>query len=390
MIRERCAVAVGGRALSRCLVWVGLLSGLAVPNGAQADIVLGPGGHLAFGGTSHWETNGQNYNAVEGWYNWGDVGDSTLRRSQGIPNRNTILDNINIVGVSGTASGTGPIKLSSAAIVNASDLSGGINRVRSWSAAVLNDSVMVQPVGGSFGGGTISLQWTFDGGLYFELNSRSGAPLNAPNGFSWGHLAHGEVFAAWQQQGQVVTINQPIGQMDVLRSGSTLTSDQSGSLDFLQTDQTRHAWNEFAPQYVGFTMTKSIPQTGTITSGVPMMPGQYVPVMLGLASYVNVLWDLVDYGMLDSSVAANFAFTAQLTGVRLYNPDGSPYAGQWELLSQNGYDYPEITGAVPEPGTLLLMSLGVAGLALRRKSTGHGDPAAPRSVSQHSADDSRG
>ena len=34
--------------------------------------------------------------------------------------------------------------------------------------------------------------------------------------------------------------------------------------------------------------------------------------------------------------------TAVLAGVNVFNPDGSPYIGEWQLVSANGYDYPEI------------------------------------------------
>jgi len=333
---------------------------------AQAGIVLGPGGHLPFGGASAWETEGRNYTFIDGWSPpWGSNGTvSAAPWEYSLPNSPTHFQLHNIVGTKGNVSG--PVKLSAATIINAFDLGPGLNKVRSWSTAVLNDRVRVTGAPG-FAGGRIRLEWEVDGGLAFLLNSNSGQPLGVPQGFFWAHLAGAQVFAAWQEAGQVVMIDQSIGEISGVRSGSSLTTGQTGALEFLDENQTLSAFQQFPNGEKIWDPETPIPKTGVITSGVPMLPGQLMPVMLGLGTFTNVLWNLIDYGGLRSGVASNFAFTAELKAVRLFNMDGTPYLQPWELYSENGYDYPEVYGTIPEPGTLLLLGLGLAGMGLVRR-----------------------
>jgi len=349
-------------------VSIGVLLGvLSATETASAGIVLGPGGHLPFGGSSRWETHGQNYSlTTDSWTPWGD--DNVISVDpweHTLANSTTHFRMHNIMGTTGNASG--PVKLSAATIVNGFDLGPGINRVRSWTTAVLNDRVRVT-AGGGFAGGRIKLEWEVDGGLTFYLDSESGAPLGVPQGFFWAHSSEAEVFAAWQEAGQVVTVDQSIGQISGYRSGSSLSAAQRGALEYLDQSQTKSAFHQFPNQEMFWEDPHPVPKTGVFTSGVPMLPGQLMPVMLGLGTFTNVLWDLLDYGGLTSGIASNFNYTAELKGVRLFNMDGSPYTGQWELYSENGYDYPEVYATIPEPDTLLLLGLGMLGFAWRRKS----------------------
>ena len=350
------------RSAATVFVWVGAIWTACT---AHAGIVLGPGGHLPFGGASAWETEGRNYSYINGWTNWGDNGNVTKAPWEyTLPNSTTMFDLHNIVGTTGNVSG--PVKLRAGTIINAIDLGPGLNKVRSWSTAVLNDRARVMGSPG-FSGGRIRLEWEIDGGLAFVLNSESGQPLGVPQGFFWAHSAGAQVFAAWQEAGQVVMIDESIGEISGVRSGSSLTRRQSGALEFLDEMQTLSGFHQFPGGDKYWDQDKPIPKTGVITSGVPMLPGQLMPVMLGLGTFTNALWDLIDYGMLNSSVAANFSFTAELKAVRLFNMDGTPYTQPWELYSENGYDYPEVYGTIPEPGSLLLLGLGLAGMGLVRR-----------------------
>jgi hypothetical protein len=343
---------------------VGLV-GLCCACTAHAGIVLGPGGHLPFGGASAWEVEGQNYSRMDGWSPpWGSNGNaSSAPWNYTVPNSTTSFQMFNKVGTTGNVSG--PVKLSAATIINASDLGPGVNRVRGWSTAVLNDRVRVTGTG--FAGGRIQLEWEVDGRLAFELNSVSGAPLGAPQGIFWAHMAGAQIFAAWQEPGQVVMVEQSIAQISGVRKGSNLTTRQTGALKFLDEQQTLSGFHQFPDGKPHWIDDKPFPKTGVITSGVPMLPGELVPVMLGLGTFTNALWDLLDFGMLESGVGANFASTAELKAVRLFNMDGSPYTQPWQLYSENGYDYPEVYGTIPEPGSLLLLGLGLAGMGLVRR-----------------------
>ena len=62
---------------------------------------------------------------------------------------------------------------------------------------------------------------------------------------------------------------------------------------------------------------------------------------------------------------------AVLAGVNFFNPDGSPYIGEWQLVSANGYDYPEIflqaSSGVSAPAPMVLVAAGLLGLAMRSR-----------------------
>ena len=74
-------------------------------------------------------------------------------------------------------------------------------------------------------------------------------------------------------------------------------------------------------------------------------------------------------GDLELGVYSDFSHTAVLAGVNFFNPDGSPYIGEWQLVSANGYDYPEVvlqaSSSVDAPAPLGLAAAGLLGLAWR-------------------------
>ncbi|MBP8306322.1 MAG: hypothetical protein KAY46_03605, partial [Burkholderiaceae bacterium] len=85
----------------------------------------------------------------------------------------------------------------------------------------------------------------------------------------------------------------------------------------------------------------------------------------------NTTWDLLDVGDLELGVYSDFSHTAVLAGVNFFNPDGSPYIGEWQLVSAKGYDYPEIflqaSSGVSAPAPMMLVAAGLLGLAMRSR-----------------------
>ena len=336
------------------------IAALTIAVQARADIVIGPGGHVPFGGASQWEARGESVTmfGTEGWTLGGITTGTSKEKSVQDGNATVWVDNVAVTQTSGTA------KLSAEASVNAVHLGSGRVSARGWSTAIINDIVFVQPAGGSFNFGKIDFEWTIDGELQFLMESESGMPLNMPHGVKWAHYAKAQTFVTYTDPftGVIEHSDETIGQISMLRSGaSPMTADQQGGLDYLRNSF------ESDPQTVNATIQLgSVPhwedyqqysQSSGYTNLVNGPWGFPIPVMLGLATFYNVIWEVEDFGSLTAGINAKFGQTATLTGVRLYNSDGSPYTGQWTLVSQNGIDYPEMA-PVPEPSSLALAAAG--------------------------------
>ena len=120
-----------------------------------------------------------------------------------------------------------------------------------------------------------------------------------------------------------------------------------------------------------YQQTEVVDKAGVFGTQMAMAEGISVPIMLGLLTSYNTTWDLLDVGDLELGVYSDFSHTAVLAGVNFFNPDGSPYIGEWQLVSANGYDYPEVVVAgqastgVSAPAPLGLAAAGLLGLIWR-------------------------
>lgn len=342
---------------------------------AQAGIVVGSGGNVGFGGTSQWEAVGLSSSST-GDNQWSYGGNATASRVVDIQGGDGRVSLENVVG---TQTQGGPLTLSAAATISAYIPGTGRVTGRGWSSAVVNDIVYVQPTGSSFSTGFIGLQWKVDGTLLFDIQSNSGQWLNAAVGVEWAHMARAETYISWKDPltGSVSTSKtDSLGQIEVTKAGSTFTQDQLNAMEILRIagsdPQTQKGGGFFADGVTSWEQRTDVDQPGGFSDLIEAPWGMPVEVMLGLAAYYNVLWDLDDFGMLDSGVYSQFEHTAELVAVRLYNSDGTPYIGQWTLVSANGIDYPEVIldgppgATVPEPGTLALLLVGLLGFSQRR------------------------
>ena len=120
-----------------------------------------------------------------------------------------------------------------------------------------------------------------------------------------------------------------------------------------------------------YQQTEVVDKAGVFGTQMAMAEGISVPIMLGLLTSYNTTWDLLDVGDLELGVYSDFSHTAVLAGVNFFNPDGSPYIGEWQLVSANGYDYPEIflqaSSGVSAPAPMVLVAAGLLGLAMRSR-----------------------
>lgn len=354
------------------LVAVALVIVLAGADKARAGIVIGPGGHVPFAGSSEWQAVGEAV-SVSGSTGWSYTGTTTDVQVLEVQDGYTTLTLNNIVGTQFGGGASQPATLSSAAAITAQNLGAGRVSARGWSSAIINDIVLVQPVGGSFNFGAIDFRWRIDGVLQYDMTSTNGDWLNLPRGFKWAHYAHAQTYITLRPPGtnNIQTDDKPIGTVSMTKAGTNLTSAQESAFEFLRHDdpdpQTVSAAAEFGSGVTSFQQRQELSQSGSYNHLIAGPWGSPIEVMLGLATFYNSVWDLTDFGGLDAGVYAQFESTATLEAVHLYNADGSPYTGQWTLVSQNGIDYPEGV-PVPEPGTSALVASGLLGLAWRLRA----------------------
>ena len=353
-----------------------LLGALAVADKACAGIVIGPGGHFPFGGTTQWEANAEAESFASGITPWSFNGTGTTSTAPG--STSSIAQGFEDVSVPYGASmrlshlaiatttnspKTAELKASSSA---AGALYAGRSSVRGWATAVINDRVLVKPAGGSFNFGLIEFEWTVTGNLRSMIDSGGslgdGRPLNTPHGIKWAHYAKAETFVAYRDPstGAIEQSNQTISQISMV--GNPMTADQEGARDYL-----RHSLPDpqtvrgviHLPNYTLYDINPPVSNTGGYTNLIAGSWRDPIPLMIGLSVFHNAVWEVEDFGTIEVEASADFGSTAVLTGVRLYNPDGSPYTGQWTLESENGIDYNEVV-AVPEPSTCMMALAGLA------------------------------
>lgn len=328
---------------------------------ARAAIQVTPGGHTPFGGVSGWAAHGfvldQDGTRVDEW----DHAELTpaFQLPLTIQNGNATVDLFNNVGTQTAGTAT----LSAAARISAQNLQSGKIYARGFSLALINDRIQVVPADSLMTHGIVELEWTVHGHHDVGMVS-SQLPLNARNGLKWAHYATAETFVTWRNPSSSVdsTDRMQHGEEAINRIGSSFTDYQKGGLHFLETDGQPNPQTLNAQHYFLDGVTEYAPTTLEINQARSFVRAIHVPtvasveVMLGLVVTYNAVWDLEDFGGLDVNLEAMFDQTAELTGVRLFNSDGTPHLGQWSLVSQNGVNYP--LAPVPEPSALALAAAG--------------------------------
>lgn len=343
-------------------LWITLLLGaVCTAVESQAGVIVSSTGHTAFGGASAWAASGlvldHDGNQVDSW----DHADFTpaYQLTRSVQNDNASIDLFNNVGTRTAGTAT----LSAAAKISAQNLQSGKIYARGWSLAMINDRIRVEPADVHMTHGTVQLEWTVHGNLDFGMVSQY-APLNSRQGLKWAHYATAQTFVSWRDP---VTFVEQIQRttadsIALNRINSGLTDEQKGGLHFLQTDGEPNPQTLNAEWYFADGMMEYAPPTSQVNQvrsfvqvyDAPMFAS--VDVMLGLFVSYNAVWDLEDFGGLDSNLESMFDQTAELTGVRLFDGNGAAYTGQWSLVSDNGMSYP--VAAVPEPSAIVLIAAG--------------------------------
>lgn len=365
--------------LPRAVAAASLLALAALASGpATAGIVVGSGGNVAFGSQSTWQAAG--YTASpNGDSQWQITGNSSTSHHEPIPGSGS-GGQVNLDHVVATQTQGGPATLSSGATVRAYIPGTGRVAARGWSSAVINDMVWLQ-ASPAFTQGFLSLTWRVDGTLLYDMASLSGQWLNATAGVQWAHLARAEVFVSWKDpsSGAVMTSRtDDVGRIEKGRDGTSFTEDQLNGQSFLRIGtgddpQTVMGRGFFNDGVTTWEQRRDIDVSDALVDFVALPAATPVEVMLGLATVYNALWDLDDFGALDTGASADFSHTAELVSVRLFNADGTPFVGPWELRSLvAGIDYPELIvdgpgGTVPVPATLALVMPALAWLGRRRR-----------------------
>lgn len=318
-----------------------LLGALAIAVDTRAGVVVSGTGHTPFGGVSGWVASGKvidlEGNQVEKW----DHAELTpaFQLPLTIQNDNATVELFNNVGTQTAGTAT----LSAAAKISVQNLQSGKVYARGYSIAMINDRIRVEPADVHMTHGIVELEWTVHGDLDFGLNSALSLPLNARQGFKWAHYAMAQTFVSWRDPWTSVTSTERMtaGFTSMNRINSSFTEEQRGALHYLETDGESHPQTLNAQWYFEDGVTEYAPPTQQINQSRSFVRAIHVPtvasveVMLGLFASYNAVWDLEDFSGLDSNVEVMFDQTAELTGIRLFNSDGTPHLGQWSLVSEN-------------------------------------------------------
>ena len=347
-------------------LWVGA----AVSGGAaQAGVISTSLGNVPMGQPSSWHSEVR-MRTPYGEQSWSLDGATSTSRTLVAPGQDYGQNTVTIDHVVGTNL-AGTVSLSSSASVRGNLPWGSMFvQARGASVAYINDTVTVRDVNHRPLSGFISFGWRTDGTLQQEFRSMSGVDFGHNTlyyaGFSWA-----EVFVKWTDpytRANTDSVAQTFGSStipflahpsDVQRAaydpwpgpGGTLVSAESFAI------------------HSEYQQTEVVDKAGVFGTQMAMAEGISVPIMLGLLTSYNTTWDLLDVGDLELGVYSDFSHTAVLAGVNFFNPDGSPYIGEWQLVSANGYDYPEVvlqaSSSVDAPAPLGLAAAGLLGLAWR-------------------------
>lgn len=337
------------------LAWLAVV----VPLPASADVVVGGLGGVPMGGESQFEASGgiRMGSSLVSWAESGQGNDAFIYLAPGDGNGRVTLAHKSV------DSSSSPLDLVSSSRVQAQLMSSGSVQAFGWSQATVNDVVYAQNSSGNVISGVIKFDWKTTGTLKLHANSVD-YPLNIQNGVNFGYLAQAQIFVNW-----------------IDRSGETqgsLAGESRFGSSFLRGDATRNQWNghtwldaELAVQAdrvfndndYQHEISKHVSETHSFRENVLAFEGFPVQIMLGLMTSYNLYAELIDHTGLDIGSEAMFDHTSTLESVQFFNPDGTPYVGQWTLVSANGIDYPELIvtdiGVVPLPGTLALALVGL-------------------------------
>lgn len=351
---------------------------------AIGGVVIGSGGNTPFGGSSSYVAVGE-LSGASGDKRWDYAGTATTSRRETLPGNSGFVTLDHVV-----ATDTGALSLSAAASATLA-FAGGTLKLRGWSESILNDYVQVLTHGTPFSGGFISVKWRVDGTLAASYRVPAGYPgdLGAAYGWEGTHIAHAATYFSVidpVSRDLVTSVQSNLGHMRLISGHSSAPSDNKLLATEYMEDIDLFSANSVNGPFRGKRSWESrddIDKEVGREDQVPIAAG-VVDVQFALGSYYNGYWHQIDFGGLEIGLDALFDHTATIGEVHLFNPDGTPYVGQWELVSGKGYDYPEFivggpAAGVPLPATALLVVLGLGAGALRpsrRRAAGAGHAAA--------------
>ena len=340
---------------------------------ARAGLISTSLGNIPMDEPSSWRAD-VSMHTFEGDESASLTGDASASRTFVLPGPTYAQNTVTIDHVIGSNL-AGAVSLSSAAWVRGSLVYGDMQvGARGASTARLNDIVYVQNFGGAPLSGYIRFDWRLDGTLRDEFRSTAGVEFVGNNGLSIASLSMAEVFVNW------------IDPYTHIQSGSSAQRVRSTFIPYDGDPQDPHWYAESAwPGSGGRLAPASLVSSGRVewrqseivdreesfTDAMAMLAGMPVPISLSLMTAYNTTWRLEDVGDVEIGTFADFSHTAVLAGVNFFNPDGSPYIGEWQLVSANGYDYPEVVVAgqastgVSAPAPLGLAAAGLLGLIWR-------------------------
>jgi len=371
MTRHLCEQNAPCPSLATALA-ITLIGLAALHGGAHAGLVSGTLGNVPFYGDSQWAAQGwiRGSEGAERWDVGGSTSDNRTFRPPGEPqNANSVtIDHVLGSNIAGTVS------LSSGASARGDLIWGGTTAaLRGWSTVSLNDIVYAQTTGGRMAG-YIRFDWRVDGTLESEIRSTSGRNIGSHNGVAWATLSSAMVTVSWENPlTRLVTTSVEQSFRSSAVPYSAVPSDEQwygveqwgagGDSEGLALGEVLargdNIWRE----------TEVIGREAFYGSLVFLPDAMPVAINLRLMTAYNATWHLMDTGDLSTGVYADFSHTATVDSVQLFNPDGTPYVGTWELVSANGIDYPELIlpaqASVSAPASLGLLMIGLAGLALR-------------------------
>jgi hypothetical protein len=236
----------------------------------------------------------------------------------------------------------------------------GLIAARGAVAARSNDVVIVQGASSMVGSGILRFNYTVTGQLKAGLNG-NGNSLNSASGFVIGYYADAALVLNWSSGNAAGRDEQVLARVSL--TDSPLTDAQMRYEEFINGPQTVSNESAYGNASQNTNQT-SVNQPLVFQQMAGVVPGTAVNLSVALIAGYNLTLSRSDFGLLTTTLDADFGHTAVLTSVDLLNLDGTPYIGQWQLSSQAGIDYnenvrPGNPGHAPIPGSLALLLAGL-------------------------------